>query len=128
SNIVKELTQAEILQTRPSTRSGRRATYVTLAHADGVVAGIHFAARHLRIVITDVNYAILAEQRMPLAPAHRADNEFDRASLLLADMLRDIDSSMGELLGVGVAVPAPVRRGGGVLIRNGILDGWNRSL
>src|SRR5699024_991390 len=90
--------------------------------------GIHFAARHLRIIIADVNYAILAEQHMPLAQAHRADNEFDRATLLLADMLRDIDSSMGELLGVGVAVPAPVKRGGGVIIRNGILDGWSRNL
>ena len=125
SNIVKELSGAGVLNTAPGTRSGRRAQHVTLAHALGLVAGVHFSTRHLRISISDVAYTVVAESHMPLAKDHRADNELDRVMLLLADMLESAGAGMLDLLAVGVALPAPVDRRTGRIARRGILRGWD---
>lgn len=125
SNIVKELTGAGVLNTAPGLRSGRRAQHVTLAHALGLVAGVHFSTRHLRISISDVAYTTVAETHMPLAKDHRADNELDRVMLLLADMLETAGAGMLDLLAVGVALPAPVDRRTGRIARRGILRGWD---
>lgn len=125
SNIVKELASSGLLHTTPSTRSGRRAQYVTLAHALGLVVGVHFSTRHLRVAISDVAHAVLAENHMPLAKDHRADNELDRTALLIADMLERVDSGMSEVLAVGIAIPAPLKRRTGTIARSGILRGWD---
>lgn len=125
SNIVKELSGAGVLNTAPGTRSGRRAQHVTLAHALGLVAGVHFSTRHLRISVSDVAYTVVAESHMPLAKDHRADNELDRVMLLLADMLESAGAGMLDLLAVGVALPAPVDRRTGRIARRGILRGWD---
>ncbi|GAA3939539.1 ROK family transcriptional regulator [Microbacterium soli] len=124
SNIVKELSAAGVLRTSPSIRSGRRATLVSFARAVGLVAGIHVAARHLRVLVADVNGTVLGENHMPLARDHRADNELDRASLLLSDILVNLESGMDELRGVGVAVSAPIDRASGRVAGRGILRGW----
>ncbi|WP_235491792.1 ROK family transcriptional regulator [Leifsonia sp. Root112D2] len=125
SNIVKELTGTGVLHTAPSTRSGRRAQYVTLAHALGLVVGVHYSTRHLRVALSDVAHTVLAEHHMPLAKDHRADNELDRATLLIADMLDSVDSGMSELLAVGIALPAPLKSATGTTARGGILRGWD---
>ncbi|MGM7698808.1 ROK family transcriptional regulator [Microbacterium sp. A84] len=124
SNIVKELTVGGVLRTAPSIRSGRRATLVSFARAVGLVAGVHVAPRHLRVVVADVNGTVLGENHMPLARDHRADNELDRASLLLADMLSNLESGFDELRGVGMAVSAPIDRAAGRVAGRGILRGW----
>lgn len=125
SNIVKELTGTGVLHTAPSTRSGRRAQYVTLAHALGLVVGVHYSTRHLRVALSDVAHKVLAEHHMPLAKDHRADNELDRATLLIADMLDSVDSQMSEILAVGIALPAPMKSATGTTARGGILRGWD---
>lgn len=125
SNIVKELSAGGVLLTTPTTQSGRRAQYVTLAHALGLVVGIHFSTRHMRIALADVANTIIAEHHLPLAKDHRADNELDRATLLIADMLESLKASMSELLAVGIAIPAPMDRKTGTIARSGILRGWD---
>src|SRR5690606_1325703 len=67
SNIVKELSLSGVLNTTPSTRSGRRAQHVTLARALGLVAGVHFSTRHLRVALADVAHTVVAEHHLPLA-------------------------------------------------------------
>lgn len=125
SNIVKELSGAGVLHTAKSTRSGRRAQHVTLAHALGLVVGVHFSTRHMRVVVADIAHTVLAEQHMPLAKDHRADNELDKTSMLLADLLESVDAPISEVLSVGVALPAPVNRFTGTTARSGIMRGWD---
>lgn len=125
SNIVKELSAHGTLHTTPTTQSGRRAQYVTLAHALGLVVGVHFSTRHMRIALADVAHTVVAEHRLPLAKDHRADNELDRTTLLIADMLESLQATMQEVLAVGVALPAPVDRKTGTTARSGILRGWD---
>lgn len=125
SNIVKELSSSGVLHTSPSTRSGRRAQHVTLARTLGLVAGVHFSTRHLRVALSDVAHTVVAEQHLPLAKDHRADNELNRVAALIADMLDSVEASMNEVLAVGIALPAPINLRTGMIARNGILRGWD---
>ena len=66
STIVKELLAAGVVDTRNTTRSGRRAQMVTIAHRVGLAVGIHIGPRHLRIALGDVMNEVVAEQTLPL--------------------------------------------------------------
>lgn len=125
SNIVKELTSAGVLHTAPTSRSGRRAQQVTLARNLGLVAGMHFGTRSLRVALSDVAHRIVAEQRMPLPPDHRADQGLERAALLLTEMVDSVDASLSEVLAIGVGVPAPVDVRTGRISSIGMLRGWD---
>lgn len=125
SNIVKELTAAGVLSTSPTSRSGRRAQEVTLARNLGLVAGVHFGERSLRVAIADVTLRVVAEQRMPLPPEHRADSSLDRAALLVQEMVDAVGADPGEVLALGVGVPAPVDVRTGEVSAPGVMRGWD---
>ncbi|TDC25695.1 ROK family transcriptional regulator [Streptomyces sp. 8K308] len=125
SNIVKELAASGVLHTSPSTRSGRRALQVTLARGLGLVAGVHFGSRSMRVALADAAMQVLADQRMPLAPDHRADAGLRRAALLVVEMLESLDAGPEELLAVGVCLPTPVDRRTGRVTTVGMLRGWD---
>jgi predicted NBD/HSP70 family sugar kinase len=126
SNIVKELSASGVLHTSASSRSGRRAVEVTLARRLGLVAGLHFSSRHLRIAVSDVARTVIAENHVPLALEHRHDRELDRAALLLSDMLESVDASLGDLLAVGIGLPVPVDQATGTVSAPGLMRGWER--
>lgn len=125
SNIVKELSAVGVLNTSTTSRSGRRAVEVTLVRRAGLVAGIHFSARHLRVAISDVERTIVAEHHAPLAHDHKYDREMDRATLLLSDMADSLDTSLNELLAVGMALPVPVNGSTGIIATRGLMRGWD---
>ncbi|MCE7082022.1 ROK family transcriptional regulator [Streptomyces sp. ST2-7A] len=125
SNIVKELAAAGVLHTSPSTRSGRRALQVSLARNLGLVAGVHFGNRSLRVALADASLRVLADQRMPLAPDHRADVGLRRAALLVTEMVESVDAGPEELLAMGVCLPAPVDRRTGGITTVGMMRGWD---
>ena len=124
SNIVKELSASGVVLTSITSRSGRRATEVTLARKLGLVAGLHFSSRHLRVAISDVGRTIVAENHAPLALDHRYDRELDRATLLLSDMLESLDASFSDVLAVGIGLPAPLDLRTGMISTPGLLRGW----
>lgn len=124
SNIVKELSASGVLTTAITSRSGRRAIEVTLARKLGLVAGFHFSSRHLRVAISDVGRVVVAENHVPLALEHRHDRELDRATLLLSDMLDSLNVSFGDILAVGVGLPAPIDARTGMISTPGLLRGW----
>lgn len=124
SNIVKELSASGVLHTTVASRSGRRAIEVTLARQLGLVAGLHFSARHLRIAISDIGRTVVAENHVPLALEHRHDSELNRAALLLSDMVESVNGSLQDILAVGVALPVPVDSRTGMISTPGIMRGW----
>lgn len=124
SNIVKELAASGVLNTSVTSRSGRRATEVTLARQLGLIGGLHFSSRHLRVAISDVGRTIVVENHVPLAFDHRHDRELDRATLLLSDMLESVNASFGDLLAIGMALPAPIDSRTGMVATAGLLRGW----
>src|SRR3954471_12469542 len=86
SNIVRIMSEAGLVETQPTTSSGRRASLVRLAGSESVAVGIDFGRRHLRIVITTLGYEVVAEEFVELPLGHRAEEGIDRAALLLAAM------------------------------------------
>ncbi|WP_129842950.1 ROK family transcriptional regulator [Streptomyces sp. RFCAC02] len=125
SNIVKELTAVGVLHTSPATRSGRRALQVTLARSLGLVAGVHFGIRSLRVALADASMQVLTDLSMPLAPDHRADAGLRRATMLIMEMVESLDARPDELLAVGVCLPAPVDHRTGRITTVGMLRGWD---
>jgi len=124
SNIVKELTASGLLHTSFTSRSGRRATLVSLARQVGLVAGVHFSSRHLRIAIADATRTTVTQTTLPLPLDHRHDAELDRLSLLLGDMMESLGGSVSDLLAVGLALPAPIDPRTGMVSTPGLLRGW----
>jgi predicted NBD/HSP70 family sugar kinase len=125
SNIVKELTASGLLHTANITsRNGRRATLVSLARELGLVAGVHYSSRQLHIAIADATRTIVSQSSLPLPLDHRHDAELDRLSLLLGDMMESLGGSLGDLLAVGLALPAPVDQRTGMVSTPGLLRGW----
>src|SRR3954447_4627864 len=68
SNIVRELTAAGLVET--TVGSGRRGSTVRMSQAAGLVAGIDFGHRHVRVAIGDLGGEVLAQRREAIAPDH----------------------------------------------------------
>lgn len=124
SNIVKELTAAGILHTSFTSRSGRRATLVALSRQVGLVAGVHFSSRQLRIAIADATRTVVSQTSLPLALDHRHDAELDRLAMLLSDMMESLGGAVSDLLAIGLALPAPIDVATGMVSTPGLLRGW----
>ena len=124
STIVRELLAAGVVDTATTTRSGRRAQMVTLARRMGLAAGVLVGQRHLRMVLGDFTHEVVATHSLPLPHEHRADTTLDRVALLLVDMVERVGSSLDEMVGIGLGVPAPVEESTGMISVNGLMPGW----
>jgi predicted NBD/HSP70 family sugar kinase len=124
SNMVKELDSAGAVELEPSIRNGRRATLVSLAVGNTLVAGIAFGDRDVRVALGTGPRDIIGRQRMPLPADHAADEGMDRASRLLLDLVEKVGKTMADVRAVGVGIPAPVDSVSGQVGSEGILPGW----
>ncbi|GAA1851463.1 ROK family transcriptional regulator [Myceligenerans crystallogenes] len=124
STIVRELLAAGVVETHSTSRSGRRATRVTMARQLGLVAGVQVGPRTLRVALSDLALDVVADQSMPLPLDHRVDTTLDRAALLVADLLEQVGADDDELLALGLALPAPVDGATGELALRGAMRGW----
>ena len=134
SNIVRIMSDAGIVETEPTTSSGRRALLVRLSNRGAVAVGIDFGRRHLRIAITTLGYDVVGEHLGEqtrcgldalLGPmAHRAEEGIETASSLLAKMLADNDIAHSSVLGIGVGIPGPIDRRAGRVVQGAILPEW----
>ena len=125
STIVKELLGGGFVDIQVTTRSGRRAQLVTLARRVGLAVGIQVGHRHLRVVLGDFTHEVVADQTLPLPTDHRSDTTLDRAALLVIELLERVGSSIDEVVGIGIGVPAPVDEGTGMLSVRGLMRGWD---
>lgn len=125
STIVKQLLASGVVETRNTIRSGRRAQLVTIAHRVGILVGIHVGPRALRLAIADSGFELLTSQTLPLPGDHRLDTTLDRAALLTMELLEGLGSDMSEVLGIGIAVPAPVDQESGTIRSPGLMPGWS---
>ena len=53
------------------------------------------------------------------------DTSLDRAALLVTDLLERVGSSLDEVVGVGIALPAPVDAATGMISVRGMMSGWD---
>lgn len=124
SAIVKELSLSGLVETHPTSRSGRRAQLVTIARRAGLVAAVQIGSRSMRVRLSDVGQDVLADRSMPLPTDHAEDTVLDRITLLIIDMLGMIAADADDLIGVCIAMPAPVDPDTGLIAYRGVMRRW----
>lgn len=124
SNIVKVLCDASVVATEPTTSSGRRALSVRLNSNSAVAVGIDFGRRHLRVVLANLAYEVLAEESMMLPLGHEADVSITAAVDVLDRLLADSGVRREHIVGVGAGIPGPIDHRTGTVVQGAILPEW----
>lgn len=96
------------LGTNPASGGGRPSVSLGLAPRAGSLIGIHLGHADLRVVLTALDGTLLAEQRHVLDVDHEPVATLDRVARTTADLRDGAGDDVGRVLGVGVAVSAPV--------------------
>jgi len=125
SNIVKSLQSQGVVQTQNTVRSGRRAQMVTLARATGLAVGVYIGRRALHVIVADATQEAISEQVLPLPVDHRVDTTLDRAAMLVMELTEGLGAQLPELMGIGVALPAPVDPTSQRIAVRGLMRDWD---
>lgn len=124
SNIVKSMAEIGLISTSPTTSSGRRALSVTLNGNGAVAVGIDFGRSHVRVVLANLGYRVVAERAIPLPLGHKASEGIRAAADLLDALLAEANLKRSSIVGVGVGIPGPIDRRSGTVIQGAILPEW----
>lgn len=124
SNIVKNLQEHNLVQTEPTTSSGRRALLVRLSDNGAVSVGIDFGRRHVRVVVSSLGYEILAEESMELPLGYAAQDGLAAVATLVDELLAAASVKRESVLGVGVGIPGPIDRRTDTVVVGAILPEW----
>lgn len=124
SNIVKVLHDASVVATEPTTSSGRRALRVRLNSNSAVAVGIDFGRRHLRVVLANLAYEVLAEESMSLPLGHQADVSITAAVDVLDRLVAETGVHREDIVGVGAGIPGPIDHRTGTVVQGAILPEW----
>ncbi|MCD4550230.1 ROK family transcriptional regulator [Schaalia sp. lx-260] len=127
SNIVKQLVERGVVATENTIRSGRRAQLVHLRTQSALAVGVHIAKRALRIEIADASHTVTAEKVLPLPTDHRADTTLDRAALLISELTDEMGVPLDEIVGIGLALPAPIDPHTRNISVRGIMRDWEET-
>ncbi len=103
---------------------GRPPVLIALHRRAGVVAGLDFGKRHVRLALSDLSHALLAERHLPLDADLPAKDAIALAVRLFDDALEEAEVLRDEVVGVGMGLPGPVHRPSGELGNSTILPGW----
>ncbi len=121
SNIVRDLVASGMVETTAG--SGRRGTTVRFARGAGLVVGVDFGHRHVRVAVGDLSGAILAEHRDPLAADHDHRVGLDLVARTLDRLLADLAAGRGAVRSIGMGLPAPITSDD-LVLSSAILPGW----
>lgn len=127
SILVRQMSEQGFIETTSTTRNGRRATLVMLARQEGLGVGLYIGRHDMRLEIVDASYSILAEHDLALPHNHKPDTTLERAMILINETMRSIGADLHELVGMGIALGAPVDCRTHQLAIPGILKGWDNQ-
>lgn len=94
------------------TRRGRPATLLALHRRAGAVVGIDFGKRHVRVAVADLAHQVLAEESTVLDSDAPADEGIACVVALVDEVLLLAGVERGDVVGVGMGLPGPVRASG----------------
>lgn len=124
SNLVHELVDDGNLETQNTIRNGRRATLVAMSRKQGLGIGLQISRHECQLEIIDYSKTVIAEHILPLAYNHKTDTTLERAMVLINETLSNIGASPDEIVGIGVALAAPVDSRTHTIAVPGIIPGW----
>jgi predicted NBD/HSP70 family sugar kinase len=126
SNIVHQLVDDKVLETTTTIRNGRRAVLVALARQEGLAVGLAIGRQEMIIDVVDSTQQVLAEHILPLPMNHKVDSTIERALILINETIANMGASPSEIIGIGLALSAPVDVRTGQIPISGIMRGWDR--
>jgi predicted NBD/HSP70 family sugar kinase len=121
SNIVRELSAAGMVET--TVGSGRRGTAVRIARGAGLVVGVDFGHRHVRVAVGDLSGEVLAAEREKIAQDHVYSDGLDRVVTMLDRLLDDLSADLSDVHNIGLGLPAPITDDD-LVTSSAILPGW----
>lgn len=124
SNIVKSMAAADLVTLTPVTSSGRRAMSVRYNGGSAIAAGIDFGRTHVRVVLADTGYHVVAEEEIPLPRGHQATEGIAAAAKLLEKLMTEAGVSRADLTGAGAGIPGPIDNRNGKVVHGAILPEW----
>jgi predicted NBD/HSP70 family sugar kinase len=127
SNLVRELSEEGWVDVSHMVHNGRRARRIRVAAGKGSVVGIDLAHRHIAVALASPDYEIVAEDAKSLSGLRALDDDLDRADRMIDALLDQCGRTRGEILSIGVAVPAPVDPSTGAVMPDGALFGWREA-
>lgn len=131
SSLVADLLTEGLVVERPdsirqpaSPNGGRPATLLTLDPASGGFAGIDFGHDSVRVAIVDRSGALQLDSRESLDVDHHANRALSKAASMVRSLLRNAGIPRQRLIGVGVAVSAPLRSAHVAIASERIFPSW----
>ncbi|GAA1717513.1 ROK family transcriptional regulator [Fodinicola feengrottensis] len=131
SAVVGELTASGLViepgGTAPAGPSGGRpAAVVQLDRSAGLVVGVDVGRSHLRIAVADLAHTIVAEAAERTVPGEESDAAavLERAAAAIERLLLSCGHTLGDVIGVGFGLPAPVVNPAGQIGSPNIFPGW----
>lgn len=103
---------------------GRPATALTLNPRAGTCIGILVGLSEIQVIVADVAHTVLAGRIAHLQPDYQPAVVLNLVRDMIAEAYGEADRSLEGLLGVGIAVGAPVNPATGTVIRAGGLPNW----
>jgi glucokinase-like ROK family protein len=104
-------------------QGGRPPILLSFDASAGAAIGIDFGHSHLRVAVSDLAGAILAEREEPLDTDHEAREGLDAAAELVEAALADAGVARERVIGAGMGLPGPIRQDG-IVGSFSILPGW----
>jgi predicted NBD/HSP70 family sugar kinase len=106
------------------TAGGRPAAVLTINPALGTLIGIHLGHASVRILLAGVDGTVVAEHAHEIDVDHRPTDTLEYVASTALDLVADLSIGHRQLLGVGVAVSAPVLLGSQTLSSPPMLSDW----
>lgn len=108
--ITEELQSDGLVQEVGPGRStgGRRPTLLALVPHAHCAVGLDIGTRRIRAVATDLNAVVQERVSRPSDMGRGPEALMERVSEVLEEVLKGCPNERGEVLGVGIALPAPV--------------------
>lgn len=103
---------------------GRPGNTVTLNPLAGTCVGVLLGVQHIQVVIADVSHAVLAEKLFYIDPDYSPARAAEVIKALIAEACDELGISQRTILGVGMALAAPVNPLDGRILRAGGIPTW----
>ena len=110
TRITEELVEEGLIRevgSGPST-GGRRPTLLGLVPEAHCALGLNIGTKTLTAVATDLNASVKKQMSVPSEMAGGPEALMDRVREVLGEMVRGCPNELGEVLGVGMALPGPI--------------------
>src|SRR3954453_2060622 len=129
SMLIEELEGAGIVRQHDSDESrprgtGRPPVLISLVPRAAFAVGLDMGHEHVRAAVCDLSGEILADDWSSAEVDHAPTESLDLARELVHGVLREAGVTADHVIGVGMALAAPVDRETGAVFAEGILPNW----